>query len=124
MPSLKKTKSDFLAMWSSEGLECVIDLSAWKQKVDIWEKSEIWSILKEEAHGIAPSIPLKQMILRARVNSQRVYEIYTFTVTDGITKQDVEELFATSPQYIVDFIRKNGYKVYSDYSNQTAKVIT
>lgn len=124
MKSSKKTKNDFLAMWCSEGLECILDLSRWTKEHEDWEKKEVIAILKEEKfRDIEPTIPLQHMILRARVNSQRVYEIYTFTADTGISKEDIEELFETNPQYIVDFIRKNGYKVYSDYTGEKRKVI-
>lgn len=119
-----KKKTDFLAMWSSEGLEGVFDLSRWKKEHKVWEKEKIWSVIKGVDHTtIEPTVPLKVMLLRARFNSHRQCEIYTFTAESGITKEDVEELFQTNPQYIVDFIRKNGYKIYSDYKKEDKKII-
>jgi hypothetical protein len=59
------------------------------------------------------SIPLQSLILRARANSQRHYEIYQFT-TDGIDMDDVKSMFEDNPQFIVNHIRKNGRKIYSD----------
>jgi hypothetical protein len=62
------------------------------------------------------------MILRARANSQRSYEIYEFN--SALDIEVVKELFKTDPQVIVNWIRKNGYKIYSDYNvNQCNQVI-
>lgn len=112
MRSSKNTRK-FLASWCSEGLETLYDLTA-------WEKENIWRVLKEETVSDAPKLNL--MIMRARANSQRQYEIYIFE-TDNVGKNEVSNLFETSPQFIVDFIRKNGSKIYSDYSPNSKKVI-
>ena len=74
-------------------------------------------MIKEEEHKPRPRpIPLNQMIIRARMNSQRSYEIYEFKSTFDI--DEVKELFKTKPQLIVNWIRENGYKVYSDYNSK------
>ena len=121
MPSKKKTKH-FLAMWDIYGLECLLDIGALKDEYDAWEKKKIWAELKEEQfQDIMPRLPLQQMILRARMNTQRQYEIYEFT--SQIPYDDVKEMFKTDPQLIVDTIRKIGYKVYSDRTERK-QVIT
>jgi hypothetical protein len=117
MNSQNKTHH-FLAMWCNEGLECIYDVAAAKQEIENWEKETIFSILKEENYaGPKPNpIPLNQMILRARMNSQRSYEIYEFN--SALDIDEVKELFKTDPQIIVNWIRENGYKVYSDYNSK------
>jgi hypothetical protein len=59
--------------------------------------------------------------MRARYNTQRSYEIYTFS-TD-MTMNQVREVFAVTPQPIVEWIRENGNKIYSDYVKQEKKFI-
>lgn len=114
MPSSKKKTTDFLAMWCNEGLECLFNLTEFKKDHDNWEKSVIWDTLKEsKMRDIEPTIPLKMMILRAQFNQHREYEIYTFTASRGVDEKEVRTLFNTNPQFIVDFIRKNGSKVIS-----------
>lgn len=116
MPSQNRTYS-LLAMWCNEGLECIFDVAAAKKEIEAWEKENIFAMIKEEKHKSRPKpIPLNQMILRARVNSQRVYEIYEFNSTFNM--KEVKELFKTKPQIIVEWIRANGYKIYSDYSSK------
>jgi hypothetical protein len=110
-------------MWCNEGLECIYDVAAAKQEIENWEKETIFSILKEENYaGPKPNpIPLNQMILRARMNSQRSYEIYEFN--SALDIDGVKELFKTDPQIVVDWIRKNGYKTYSDYVDEKSRVV-
>lgn len=114
MNSLNETYS-FLAMWDIYGLEAIFDVQYARDQIENWEKSELFNILKEEKPKPKPKpIPLNQMLIRARMNSQRSYEIYEFKSTFDM--EEVKELFRTKPQMIVEWIRENGYKIYSDYS--------
>ena len=114
MASNKKSVKNFIAMWDNTGLECIFDVDAEMAQRDAYEKRKLWNILKDEKMlEYRPSIPLQSLILRARANSQRHYEIYQFT-TDGIDMDDVKSMFEDNPQFIVNHIRKNGRKIYSD----------
>lgn len=102
-----------IAMWDNTGLECLINVTKHEKELDIWEKKKMISVLKEESLlELKPKIPLREMIIRARANNQRHYEIYGFTST--ISEKDVRDMFKREPQFIVDWIRENGVKIYSD----------
>jgi hypothetical protein len=103
----------FIAMWDCDGLEFLHDIS------DI-EGDAMMKGLVGETYKMPFNISM--MIMRARYNSQRSYEIYTFT-TDDVDYDSVKDMFEYSPQTIVDAIRKNGNKIYSDYSKKV-KVIS
>lgn len=121
----KKGRSvHYLAMWDMNGLECVIDVTKHLKEVKNHEKKVIWEVLKDENFKDIgpPKIPLNMMILRARYNSQRQYEIYEFMSAMDI--DEIKKVFQVSPQSIVDWIRKNGHKVYSDYTPRTRKHIS
>jgi len=62
---------------------------------------------------------LNMVLLRARFNPQRHYEIYAVTAEDGIDDKDITEMFNNSPQVAADTIREKGTKIYSD--RQTPK---
>lgn len=115
MASNKKSVKNFIAMWDNMGLECVYDVDAAMAEIEAYEKDRIWKTLKDEKVVFyKPNpIPLQMMILRARTNSQRHYEIYQFA-TEGLDIQDIKDVFANDPQLIVDHIRKNGKMIYSD----------
>lgn len=122
MPSRKKKANHYLAMWDMLGLECIFDITKLKADYDIWEKAKIWRLLKDEkADALPPTIPIRELILRAKFNSQRSYEIYEFNSTMSENELRIE--FARNPQPIVNWIRDNGYKVYSDYVKQDRKMI-
>ena len=109
-------------MWDIQGLECIFDVNKAMDDIEQWEKEAIWSTLKEESRGKRPNpIPLQMMILRARVNSQRSYEIYEFTSL--VSMEEIREAFESNPQPLVNWIRDNGEKIYSDYIKSERKMI-
>ena len=89
-------------MWCNEGLECIIDVTG-------HEQTNILAALKGEP---TKSLPLNHMVMRAKFNPQRHYEIYAFN--SQIPEVSIREMFEGSPQVIVDAIRRIGVKVYSD----------
>lgn len=103
----------FLAMWDCNGLECLFDIS------DL-EGDNLIATLKGET--CKTPFNLSMMMMRARFNNQRSYEIYTFTTND-MNYDDIKDMFDNDPQIIVNAIRENGNKLYSDYSKK-AKAIS
>lgn len=105
--------TQYLAMWDMYGLEFIFDTSK-------WEKEYMWSILSEKPKPTTPSIQM--MILRAKANPQRCYEIYAFNADAGINEESIKIAFESAPQGIVDFIRANGQKIYSDRIEKKAVI--
>ena len=96
----------FVVMWDCNGLEYIGDVTQ-------AEQSRTWSALKGEPATV--NIPnLMHLKLRAQYNMQRHYEIYFFNATDGITAEDIREMFEASPQTAADTIRRIGHCFYSD----------
>ena len=104
----------YLAMWDMYGLECLIDTGE-------LHKQYMWSILSENPKPDVPN--LQMMILRAKMNNQRCYEIYSFNADDGLTEESIKLAFECSPQSMVDFIRANGKKIFSDRTEKKAVII-
>ena len=107
-------QNKFLAMWDCEGLECLFDIT------DL-EGDNFMSTLKGET--CKTPFNISTMMLRARYNSQRSYEIYIFDTDETMDYDFVKDMFDTDPQVIVNSIRGNGRKLYSDYKPNTKKVI-
>ena len=101
-----KKQYKFLAMWDCDGLEFLYDVTD-------MEGDAMMSGLKGETYKVP--FNLSMMMMRARYNNQRSYEIYTFT-TLGMNYKAVKDMFDNDPQVIVESIRENGNKIYSDYS--------
>ena len=107
----------FLIMWCSEGLECCVDITE-DQQQRMWERLK-GQPLRETA------IPnYNHLLLRARYNSQRHYEIYSVEATDGITAEDIKEMFEASPQTAADTIRRLGHCLHSDRAEKHRVLIT
>ena len=122
MSSSRKKIKHYLAMWDMEGLECLFDVNYHMDRYSEWEKQKVVAILKEEQLPARPTgIPLQMLILRAKFNSQRSYEIYEFNST--LKYKELTEAFNDNPQPLVEWIRENGKKVYSDYVKSDRKMI-
>jgi len=96
----------FLLSWDMLGLETVINVT----EID---KEKTWATLKNEPGPNLNHI-VNGVMLRARYNSQRHYEIYTVTMDESITENDVRDMFEANPQAMADLVRERGHKVYSD----------
>jgi hypothetical protein len=96
----------FLLSWDCNGREAVVNVSA-------MDAERTWATLQDKPGPNLNSI-VNGIMLRARYNSQRHYEIYTVNMDDSISEQDVRDMFETSPQAMADLIRERGHKMYSD----------
>lgn len=101
-------------MWDCQGLECMFDITGWDHEI---------MLSKLKGTEFKAPFNMSMLMLRARANSQRQYEIYSFEVEAELELSDMERLFNANPQYFVDLIRKQGVKIYSDYTPNTKKVI-
>ena len=107
----------FLIMWCNEGLECCIDVTEDQQR-------RMWQKLKGEPMSESAIPNYQHLLLRARYNSQRHYEIYSVEATDGITAEDIQDMFEASPQTAADTIRRLGHCLHSDRAERQRVVIT
>jgi hypothetical protein len=100
----------FLVSWDCTGLEAVINITD-------YEKETTWATLKNEDPPVRLGSMVNHLMLRARANSQRHYEIYTMNVEEGISDEDIRGMFEQDPQGSADLIRDRGNKIYSDREN-------
>jgi hypothetical protein len=104
------------------GLEALINVTKIEKEHEQWEKENIFRILKEQDRTLKPAhVPLDMMIMRAKANTQRHYEIYAFD--SELSEEDIRETFGVCPQVIVDSIRNIGHKFYSDRADKKQQVI-
>lgn len=101
----------FIITWDCHGLEVCCDVTAAHQRA-VWEELQ--------GKGVSESgIPsLGHLELRARYNPQRHYEIYIIEAVEGITADDIREMFEADPQGAADTIRRLGTCFYSARVNQ------
>ena len=106
----------FIIMWDCTGLEYIGDITADDQRV-MWE-----TLQGKESPRRALANP-HHLRLRAQFNPQRHYEIYIVEATDGITADDIRDMFEANPQMAADTIRRLGTVFYSDRAEEDRVVI-
>lgn len=112
------SESEFVVSWCNEGLESIIPITE-------WEREHIMDILSgktPQTRNVNQTIGM--LMLRARYNTQRHYEIYAITAVDGITEEDIREMFEQAPQHAADTMRHLGQKIYSDRAEPNRIKIT
>ena len=115
MSAVNYKEHQFLVMWDCNGLEYLADITADQQRMT-------WAWLQGQAcprHAYANPMHLK---LRAQANPQRHYEIYTFDAVDGISEQDIRDMFENNPQMAADTIRGLGHCMHSDRARQEVAI--
>lgn len=103
----------FAVMWDCHGLEALVRLPD--------PADTTYALLKGEKPPEMPNI--EHWKLRARFNSQRHYEIYTFSADPGVDVGEIREMFESSPQHAADTIRRIGHCYYSDRAKHDQIVI-
>jgi hypothetical protein len=94
----------FAVMWDCHGLEALARIHD--------PADTTFALLQSKK---APEMPnIMHWRLRAQANSQRHYEIYTFSVEPGIDIDDIRDMFEANPQVAADTIRRIGHQIYSD----------
>lgn len=110
----------FLLSWDQEGLESCINITELDRKI-------MWDILadkKSQGRGTTINSIVHSIMLRARFNSQRHYEIYSIVVDSTVTDQDLRDLFELDPQGAAKLIRSRGRCLHSDRRNKQKILIT
>ena len=106
----------FLLSWDMLGLEAVINITE-------IEKEATWATLQDKPTAKLNHI-VNAIMMRARANGQRHYEVYTVTMESSISKDDVCAMFEHNPQAMADLIRERGRKIYSNRMAENSIKIT
>jgi hypothetical protein len=115
------TTNAYLVYWCEEGLESVIPITEYEH----WDQENTFRVLNDQETLTNPlNRMIQSMLLRARVNSQRHYELYAVDCEDSIAAEDIVQMFETSPQTAADTFRRLGHKLYGDRANTDRVKIT
>lgn len=108
--------STFVVVWDNLGLEYVGNVTEDEQR-------RVWGRLNGK--NVPSELPnVNHLLLRARYNGHRHYEIWLVNAVDGITTEDIRGMFEASPQTAADTIRRLGHCYYSDRVNADKVAIT
>ena len=115
------TTNAYLVYWCEEGLESVIPITEYEQ----WDRDNTFKILNNQEPARNPlNQMIQNMLLRARVNGQRHYELYAIDCETSISKEDLEQMFEEVPQAAADLFRLRGHRLYSDRAEKNRVRIT
>ena len=106
----------FAIMWDSNGLEAVASLREFCRR-------KLWAMLEGRAPSDVQPPNVMLWRLRAQANPQRNYEIYIMDAEEGVTVEDIQEAFRTSPQIMADTVRRLGHEFYSDRLTQERTIV-
>jgi hypothetical protein len=115
------TTNAYLVYWCEEGLESVTPITQYEQ----WDAENTFRILNNEEPIRNPlNTMIQNMILRARFNEQRHYELYAIDCDHSIQKTDIEQMFEDDPQTAADLFRSRGHRLYSNRAEKNRIKIT
>lgn len=115
------TTNAYLVYWCEEGLESVVPITEYEH----WDRDNTFRVLNNQETVRNPVNSLIQnMILRARFNEQRHYELYAIDCDHSIQKTDIEQMFETDPQTAADLFRSRGHRLYGNRAEKNRVKIT
>ena len=115
------TKNAFIFSWDQTGIESIVPITEY-ENID---KQNTMRILKDQQPVRNPINSIVQsLMLRARFNPQRHYEIYAIDCSEDMDAAFWQEQWNEYPQETADLIRERGHKLYSDRASTKEIKIT
>lgn len=101
----------FLLSWDMYGLETCLDITEYQHESEelLIETIRTGTPQKSQFNSI-----LNKMLLRARFNGHRHYEIYAISVSDEIDNEQLVSMFEQDANTSAELIRSRGQKIFSD----------
>lgn len=113
------TTNAFIFMWDMHGIESIVPITQYEQD----SANNLMRLLKDEATVRSPLDSIMQrLLMRARVNSQRCYEIYAIDCEDSLDEAFWCTQWKDHPQTTADLIRERGQKLFSGRSSATTDI--
>ena len=115
------TTNAFIFSWDQTGIEAIVPITQYEHH----DKQNLMNILSEKPTTRNPLDSIvRSMVLRARFNTQRHYEIYAVDCSEGMDEAFWREQWEEYPQATAELIRERGHKIYSDRANTKEIKIT
>ena len=105
------TTNAFLFSWDIHGVESIVPISQYED----WDTLNAFAVLEGNAKTDNPFNRILHFILmRARFNPQRFYEVYAVDCDPNITESDWQYMWDSDPQHCANIIRERGIKLYGE----------
>lgn len=113
------TKNAFIFSWDQEGIEAIIPITQYENV----EKQNLMRILSEKPTERNPlNGIIHRLLLRARFNPQRHYEIYAVDCAEEMDQKFWRQQWEEYPQETADLIRERGHRLFSDRRTKKALI--
>ncbi len=119
--TIHMTKNAFIFSWDQLGIESIIPITQY----EFHDQENTMRLLREQ-----PRIPnpldsiVRSLLLRARFNTHRHYEIYAIDCTEEMDEAFWRKQWEDYPQETAELIRERGHKLFSDRAQQDSIKIT
>lgn len=106
----------FIFSWDMYGVESIVDITPYEDH----DKNQIIEALKGNSPKANPLNGIvHNLILRARYNPQRHYEVYAISCDNSLDEEFWKTQWKEDPQGTAELIRDRGYKLFSDRLTKT-----
>lgn len=114
------TTNAFIFSWDCNGVEAIVPISQYEG----WDAENTFRILVDQRTEPNPLDSIvRNLVLRARYNSQRHYEIYAIDCSADMDEEFWREQWATEPQVTAELIRERGQQIYSDRATSKPVIV-
>jgi hypothetical protein len=100
--------TQWVVLFDNEGLDSLIPWG------DIAQDRMMTKLSGGEIKSENPQHIVSRMMLRARFNTQRSPEVWTYQTDTDIEYSEMQSLWEVNPQYMADLIRTKGEQLYGD----------
>lgn len=105
------TTNAYIFSWDHYGIEAIIPITQY----EFIDKQNLIRILSEKPTERNPiNGIIRSLLLRARFNTHRHYEIYAIDCAEGMDEAFWREQWEEYPQETAELIRERGHCLYSD----------
>jgi hypothetical protein len=109
------TTNAFIFSWDHLGIEAIVPITQYENH----DKQNLINILSEKPTERNPLDSIvRSLLLRARFNPQRCYEIYAVDCDASLDEAFWRKQWEENPQFTADLIRERGHKLYSDRASK------
>ncbi len=115
------TINAYIFAWDNTGIDSIVPITQYEQH----DRDNTMRILNDEPTVRNPlNSIIQNLILRAKANPQRHYEIYSVDCSVELDEAWWREQWESDPQGCADLVRERGIKMYSDRADKSKQVIS
>lgn len=113
------TANAFIFAWNMNGIESVVPITQYED----WDKVNLLNMIAGKKVSTNPlDTIVRNILLRARVNSQRHYEVYAVECSIDLDEKFWWAQWDQDPQSTAELVRERGHKLFSDRATNKAKI--